>query len=130
MSLNNKKKLVEVAKIVCRELRKNTTGAERVLWDSVRTRKLEGKKFYRQFLIFHDLTGKETFFVADFYCHEAKLIIELDGKHHQYRLIEDKNRTEILNYLGLKVIRFKNEEVINNMNAVIKKIKQEIGVRT
>ena len=128
MSLNNKKKLVDVAKVVCRELRKNSTEAEREFWEAVRTKKL-GKKFYRQFPFFHDITGKETFFVADFYCHEEKLIVELDGKYHQYRLKEDKERTKILNCLGLRVIRFRNEEIINDLSGVVMKIKKEMGLR-
>jgi very-short-patch-repair endonuclease len=128
MSLINKKKLVDVAKVVCRGLRKNSTEAEREFWEAVRTKKL-GKKFYRQFLFFHDITGKETFFVADFYCHEEKLIVELDGKYHQYRLKEDKERTKILNYLGLRVIRFRNEEVINDLSGVVMKIEKEMGLR-
>ena len=129
MSLNNKKKLVEIAKVVCRELRTNSTEAERILWEVARNKKLEGKKFYRQYPFFHDITGKETFFVGDFYCHDGKLIVELDGKYHQYRLKEDKDRTTILNYLGLRVIRFRNEEVINDLNMVIRKIKQELKIR-
>jgi len=127
MSLNNKRKLVEIAKVVCRELRKNSTEAERIFWEAVRTKKLNGKKYYRQYPFFHDITGKETFFVADFYCHKSKLIVELDGKYNQYRLKEDRRRTEILNYLGLRVIRFNNDEVINDLNKVIKKVKQELG---
>jgi len=128
MSLNNKKKLVEIAKVICRELRSNSTEAEKILWEAVRNKKVGGKKFYRQYPFFHDITGKETFFVADCYCHEAKLIIELDGKYHQYRLKEDKERTKILNHLGLRVIRFKNDEVINDLDGVIRKIKKEFGL--
>lgn len=123
------KKLVEIAKVICRELRINSTEAERILWDAVRNKKLEGKKFYRQFPLFHDITGKETFFVGDFYCHESKLIVELDGKYHEYRLIADEGRTRILNHLGLRVIRFKNVEVIHDLNGVIRKINQELGIK-
>jgi len=108
----------------------NSTEAERILWEAIRNKKLEGKKFYRQYPFFHDITGKETFFVGDFYCHDGKLIVELDGKYHQYRLKEDKDRTTILNYLGLRVIRFRNEEVINDLNMVIRKIRQELGTTT
>ena len=90
MSLNNKSKLFEAAKVVCRELRKNSTKAERIFWEVIRNKKFYRKKFYRQYPIFHDITGKETFFVADFFCFDEKLIIELDGKYHQYRLQEDK----------------------------------------
>ena len=81
MSLNIKKQLVEVAKVVCRDLRKNSTNAEKLFWQAVRNKKFEERKFLRQHPFFHDVTGKETFFVADFYCHEEKLIIELDGKY-------------------------------------------------
>lgn len=130
MSLNNKKKLVKVAKVVCRELRTNSTEAEKILWDAVRNKKLGGKKFYRQYPFFHDITGKETFFVGDFYCHDEKLIVELDGKYHQYQLKEDKERTKILNHLGLKVIKFNNEETKNDLSGVIRKIKQELGIKS
>lgn len=123
MSLNNKRKLVEIAKVICRELRKNSTKAERILWENVRNKQFYGKKFYRQYPIFHDLTGKETFFVADFFCFEDKLIVELDGKYHQYRLKEDEERTTVLNNLGLRVIRFTNEEIINDLNCALDKIK-------
>jgi len=128
MSLNNRRKLVEVAKVVCRELRKNSTEVERKLWEAVRAKKL-GKKFYRQFPLFHDITGRETFFVADFYCYEEKLIIEFDGKYHQYRLKEDEKRTKILNYLGLRVVRFGNEEVMNDLTEVVMKMKKELGIK-
>ena len=109
--------------MVCRDLRKNSTNAEKLFWQAVRNKKFEERKFLRQHPFFHDVTGKETFFVADFYCHEEKLIIELDGKYHKYRLKEDEKRTEILNYLGVRVIRFSNEDVIKDLNNVLKKVK-------
>lgn len=123
MSINKRKELAEIAKIVCRDLRRNSAHAEELLWKAIRNRKLDDKKFLRQHPLFYDLTGKESFFIADFYCHEEKLIIELDGIYHKYILKEDKNRTQILNFLGIKVIRFKNEEVINNLESVLKKIR-------
>lgn len=128
MSLNQKIKLVEVAKVVCRELRRNETSAEEVLWGAIRNKNLSGKKFYRQHPIFYDITGKETFFVADFYSFSEKLVIELDGRYHKYRLKEDKYRTDILNSLGLKVIRFKNEEVLNNLDEVLLKITKSLSL--
>jgi very-short-patch-repair endonuclease len=115
MSLNRKRELTEVAKVVCRDLRKKSTKAEKIFWESVRNKKLLDKKFYRQYPLFYDITGKESFFIADFNCHERKLIIELDGVIHKYRLKKDKEREEILNYLGLKIIRFRNDEVLNNL---------------
>lgn len=127
MSLNSKKKLVEIAKVVCRDLRKNSTKAERIFWEKVRNRKFCGKKFYRQYPIFHDITGKETFFIADFFCFEEKLIVELDGKYHQYRLKEDEKRKKILNHLGLKVIRFTNDEILNDTDKVLLKVKESFN---
>ena len=126
MSLNNKSKLFEAAKVVCRELRKNSTKAERIFWEVIRNKKFYRKKFYRQYPILHDITGKETFFVADFFCFDEKLIIELDGKYHRYRLQEDKERTKILDRLGLRVIRFSNEEITNNLEEVLLKLKKTL----
>lgn len=125
MSLNAKNKLVEVAKVVCRELRKNSTEAEKLFWEAVRNKKLSGKKFYRQYPLFYDITSRESFFIADFFCFEEKLIVELDGKYHEYRLSEDRNRSEILDSLGLKVLRFNNEQIINKLDEVLMKIKKE-----
>ena len=125
MSLNSKSKLVKVAKAVCRELRKNSTEAEKLFWQAVRNKKLNGKKFYRQYPLFYDITGKESFFISDFFCFEEKFIVELDGKYHQYKLKEDNNRTEILHGLGLRVVRFSNEEIINNLDNVLSKLKNE-----
>lgn len=127
MSINKRKELTEIAKIVCRDLRRNSTYAEELLWEAIRNRKLDDKKFLKQHPLFYDLTGKESFFISDFYCHEEKLIIELDGVYHKYRLKEDKERTEILKFLGMKVIRFKNEEVINDLEGVIAKIRNHFS---
>jgi very-short-patch-repair endonuclease len=127
MSLNNKTKLVEIAKVVCRELRKNSTKAERILWEKLRNKKLSNKKIYRQYPIFHDIKGKETFFVADFFCYTDKLIIELDGKYHKHRLKEDEERTKILNHLGLRVIRLRNDEIINGLESVLLKLKNHLS---
>ena len=124
MSLNSKKKLIEIAKEVCRELRKKSTEAEKQLWAELRNRNYFERKFYRQYPFYHDYTGRQTFFVADFYCHEEKLIIEVDGKYHNYKLKEDKQRTGILNYLGVRVIRFSNEEVLNGMKKVLDNIEK------
>ena len=127
MSLNRKKELIEIAKVICRDLRKNSTIAEKIFWEAVRNKKFNGKKFYRQYPLFYDITGKESFFVADFYCHEENLVIELDGRYHQYRLKADTERTETLNYLGLKVLRFKNNDIINNLSDVLTKVENSFS---
>jgi len=123
MSLNRKRELIEVAKIICRDLRKNSKMAEKIFWEAVRNKRFIGKKFYRQYPLFYDITGKESFFVADFYCHQEKLVVELDGIIHKYRLKEDKEREKILNYLGLNIIRFPNDEVLKNLGNVLSKLK-------
>ena len=123
MSLNKKSELAAIAKVVCRGLRNNPTETEKIFWEAVRNKRFEGKKFYRQHPFFYDLTGSETFFIADFYCYEEKLIIELDGIYHQYRLKQDEERTKILNLLGVRVIRFTNDEIIEDLNTVLNKIK-------
>jgi very-short-patch-repair endonuclease len=126
MSLNKENSLIEIAKVTCRELRKRSTNAERILWKYVRGEKLSGCKFYRQYPIFYDVTGKESFFVADFYYHKGKLVIELDGSIHNYKVVNDKAREGILNSLGIKVIRFKNDEVETKLEEVLEKIKGNI----
>jgi len=122
MSLTNKPEIRLVAKKLCRELRKNQTKAEKILWEEIRNRKVIGKKFYRQHPLFHDYLGKETFYIADFYCYESKLVIELDGGVHKTRKMEDKLKDETINLLGISVIRFKNEEVLRNIKKVIQRI--------
>ena len=125
MSLNKNKELRRIAKNTSRDLRKRSTESEKIFWNYVRDRKFCNRKFYRQYPIFYDLTGKESFFVADFYCHEEKLIIELDGPIHNYKLAEDKTRTKILNLLGLKSLRFKNKEIEESIEIVLERIKRE-----
>jgi very-short-patch-repair endonuclease len=120
--LNKENQLREIANVICRDLRKRSTKAEQLFWNAVRNHQLEKKKFYRQYPIFHDVTGKESFFIADFFCFEEKLIIELDGAIHKYQLKMDKERTEILNLLGLKVIRFTNDEIEGNLLKVLEKV--------
>ena len=126
MSLNKNRELREIAKIRCRELRKDSTPAEKKLWHEIRNRKLSGWKFLRQHPIFYDLNGKESFFIVDFYCHEKKLIIELDGEIHKRQLIQDAERTDILEKLGLNVIRFRNEEVETDIKKVLRRIVNEL----
>ena len=94
----------------------NPTDAERVLWEYLRREQL-GYKFRRQQVIDN--------YIADFACLESKLIIELDGDYHltAEQILKDRERTERLSLLGYKVIRFKNEEVIDNPETVIKQIK-------
>ncbi|HLO91155.1 MAG TPA: endonuclease domain-containing protein [Lentimicrobium sp.] len=103
-----------------KELRKIQTPAEALLWEALRSKQVNGMKFRRQ----HPIRS----FIVDFYCHEAQLIIELDGSiHDQPEVIERDNiRTAVFEELELKVIRFSNEEVLNDLNLVIYRIKQSL----
>jgi len=123
MSLNKSYNLRQIAKKRCRELRRNSTPAEKIFWERVRNRKFLNLKINRQFPIFYDELGKETFYIADFYCHEKSLVIELDGQIHDKQKKQDKIRTEVLNEKGIKVIRFRNDEVEENIEGIIKKLK-------
>jgi len=97
-------------------LRMTSTKCENILWQKLRNRRLKGLKFRRQ----HAING----FVADFYCHEVMLVIELDGKVHENteQKERDSNRTIELQKLGLKVFRVTNDEVMNNIDLVMERI--------
>ena len=100
-----------------RLLRKDQTQAEEILWDALRNRRLENKKFRRQYSVGN--------FVLDFYCTQERLAIEADGSVHDSRESQqyDMHRTEAINDIGIKVIRFKNEEILNDLPKVLERIK-------
>ena len=102
-------------------LRDNMTTCEKLLWERVKQKQICGLRFRRQHPI--------DFFIADFYCHEAKLVIELDGEiHNQQREYDDGRSAEMEKY-SIKVIMFNNSEIENNIEEVIKKIENEINTR-
>jgi len=111
---NNSYLLLEKAK----EMRANPTPAEAVLWKQLKGKKTK-LKFRQQHLI--------ADFIVDFVCLTRKLIIEVDGKIHDYQLEKDDARTKVLEESGFKVIRFKNEEVIGNIDNVLSKIDSELS---
>lgn len=97
-------------------LRGTLTKSERLLWNRLSRNQL-GVKFRRQHPVLN--------YVADFYCHSAKLIIELDGSVHEApeQQFHDQVRTEALSAHGIKVIRFRNEDVILSIDQVVEKIR-------
>lgn len=103
-----------------RSLRKQMTEAENKLWEHLRSKKLNGLKYRRQ----HPLHN----YIADFYCHEKKLVIEIDGAVHTTadNAEYDKGRTYELQELGVTVIRFWNDEVINDLEGVLEKIEKAV----
>jgi very-short-patch-repair endonuclease len=98
-----------------RELRRDMTPAEKILWQELRSNKL-GVHFRRQQII--------AGFIVDFYCHKAALVIEVDGDIHDLQQEEDARREKIFNDMGLRVIRFQNDEVLNHLSMVVGKIRE------
>jgi len=106
---------VEEAKVIrAKQLRRDLTPAERLLWERLRRSQLNGYHFRRQQVV-HG-------FVADFYCHAAALIVELDGESHAGRDGYDAERDRILCGLGFRIVRFDNEAVCGRMDEVLKAI--------
>ena len=101
-------------------LRIKQTPAETIIWERLKKKKLHNFKFYRQYSI--------DYYIADFYCPKLKLAIEIDGKDHnsEYCQDYDKVRTELFESLGVSIIRFPNEEVLEDTDSVMKELKQFI----
>ena len=104
-----------------RELRHKATSAEKLLWERLRNKQLENYKFRRQHPV--------SLYIADFYCHQLKLVIELDGEYHlsDQQQQNDSERTAVLISNGLHVIRFSNNEVESNIDRVVQLIRDFIS---
>ncbi len=107
-------------KLKARELRNNMTFEERLLWQRIKNKQLNELQFYRQKPI-----GD---YIVDFYCPKVKLVIEVDGGYHynSINILSDNIRSEYLKSLGLKVLRFNNVEIKNNINSVVENIIENI----
>ncbi len=112
----------DTIKNTARDLRKNQTPAEKILWNLLRNRKFEGKKFLRQHPIVIKDSSQPEFYIVDFYCAEYKMIIELDGKIHDFQLEYDQDREAVLKNLGYRIIRFKNKE-LDDITSVLDRVK-------
>ncbi len=108
-----KKRLTPVA----RKLRRNQTDAEALLWSRLRNRQIENAKFRFQ--------APFDNYVADFLCHSASLIIELDGSQHADSP-QDKIRDAVMEIGGYRVIRFWNSEIFDNLEGVLEEIRQAV----
>lgn len=117
MKLNNNVSL----KPLRRQLRSALTPAEAVLWKQLQSRQLAGRKFRRQ----HSVGP----FVLDFYCPRERIAVELDGAAHDHERAaqRDEARTSYLQSLGIRVVRFENRDVIENLEGVLKAIEAEFG---
>ena len=99
-------------------MRQNPTQAEAILWHYFRKERLGGYKFRRQHII-------QTF-IVDFYCPAARLVIEVDGPVHQRQVDYDRVREDYLRAAGYQVLRFKNEEILNELKHVLDVISQKL----
>jgi very-short-patch-repair endonuclease len=110
-------KLPSVTLDRAKDMRRAPTDAERVLWQHLRAARFDGLKFRRQHLI--------PPYVTDFYCHAAKLVIELDGSQHDEDM--DAARTRFLESKGLRVLRFWDNQVLAETEAVLEAIWNALG---
>jgi very-short-patch-repair endonuclease len=108
-------------KPLARQMRHDPTPAEDRLWERLRNRQIAGFKFRRQ----HSIDR----FIADFYCADAQIIIEVDGAVHEYTPEEDAIRQEFLESLGFRVLRFTNDDVEQHLDVVIQAITETLRTR-
>jgi very-short-patch-repair endonuclease len=101
-----------------RVLRHQSTRAEDILWRRLRGSRFHGAKFKRQVPFDR--------YIVDFYCHAAKLAVELDGRRHEWFAGYDEGRTEVLERLGVRIIRFSNDEVCGDLDSVLERIGEGI----
>ena len=105
-----------------RNLRSNATPAERLLWQQLKLLKLEGRHFRRQVPI--------DKYIADFACHSANLIVELDGGQHSEAINYDDERSRIIESHSYRVIRFWNNDVFQTLEGVVDRIRHEVKLPT
>ena len=117
MYFNAKAETLEAARL----LRENMTAPEKSLWERLKGKQVCGVRFRRQHPI--------DFFIAYFYCHEARLVIEVDGVIHDRKTGWDDGRTAEMEKYDIKVIRFTNDEVENNIEYVLSRIELIIKER-
>ena len=116
-----------LAILPARNLRKRQTVAEEKLWSRIRNKQLNGLKLLRQHPVFYEYDGRERFFIADFYCNDLHLVIEIDGGIHEQQEDYDEIRSEIMrSQKNLQIIRFSNEQIMENIDKVINELKEII----
>jgi very-short-patch-repair endonuclease len=105
-------------------LRKNQTRAEKILWSRLRNRNLSGCKFFRQYSV-----GP---YILDFFCPSARLAIELDGSHHAQEELKryDEERSDYLNAHNIRVIRFQNHQITQEIEESLNQIATQLALQT
>ena len=122
MSILVSNALRDIAIARCRGLRKQQTKAEEILWQVLRGKRFCNLKARRQHPVFYEYADGVSFYIADFYINCKKLIIEIDGEIHRARWEQDAEREDTLLEMGYKIIRFTNEDMLNNIKVVKSKI--------
>jgi len=117
MYFKAKAETIQAAKL----LRENMTEYESILWERLKGKQIDGFRFRRQHPI--------DFFIADFYCHQARLVVEIDGGIHEKKKEYDEGRTAEMEKFGIKVIRFSNDQIISNLDYVVSIIKKTVTDR-
>jgi len=102
-----------------RSLRSDMTDVERLLWRVIRGKQIHAHRFRRQ----HPIGP----YIADFACIERRLAVELDGGQHQYQASQDEQRTAYLQSQGWRILRFWNNEVLNNLDGVLSTIVEHLN---
>ena len=105
---------------IAKNLRKNSTDAERLLWRQLRAKQIQGCKFRRQ-----EPTGN---YVVDFICFEKRLVVEVDGGQHAIEIQKDRERDDWFKKEGFKVLRFWNNEVLGNIEGVLQVITRGLSL--
>ena len=106
--------------------RRNETSAESIFWRNARNRRFLGFRFNRQYPIKYEWDGIKRFFVADFYCAEKKLIVEIDGSSHKGKEAYDQFRTVIINQVRDTVIRLSNTLILSDIQTAFSKLEEAI----
>jgi very-short-patch-repair endonuclease len=106
---------------MARELRNNMTASEKLVWENIRKKSL-GVEFHRQVPILN--------YIVDFYSHEIGLVIEIDGSIHDHNFFEDAERQGKMEKYGLNFLRFSNDEVMSDIEAVKNAIRNYIKENT
>ena len=106
-------------KMYRQSLRKNMTPEEKKLWYRLNRRQVDGFRFRRQ----HPIASR---FILDFYCPEAGIGIEVDGSIHNFQKDQDRNRQKVIESMGIRLLRFTNEEIEDNIEEVINTIRKEL----
>lgn len=107
-----------------RELRRQMTREEIMLWQELRSRRFKGFKFRRQHpVVYEEIDHRKYFYVADFYCATHKVVIELDGKQHEFEEQKDYDeaRDKLMGEMGMKILRIQNDE-LRKIDEVLNKI--------